>query len=40
MSIRFSRDGYLEVPNKPGLGIELNEGVCRKHLVDCSGYFD
>jgi L-alanine-DL-glutamate epimerase-like enolase superfamily enzyme len=34
------RDGYLEVPNRPGLGIELNEEVCRAHLVKGSGYFE
>lgn len=33
------RDGYLEVPNKPGLGVELNEEVCRKHLAADSGFF-
>ena len=36
----FYRDGYLEVPNKPGLGVELNEAVCRKHLAGGSGFFD
>ena len=34
------RDGYLEMTNKPGLGIELNEEVCRAHLAEGSGYFD
>ena len=34
------KDGYLEIPNKPGLGIELNEEVCRKHLSSGSGFFD
>jgi galactonate dehydratase len=24
-------DGYLELPTKPGLGIELNEDYCRQH---------
>jgi len=27
-------------PNKPCLGLELNEEVCRKHLGSGSGYFD
>lgn len=27
------RDGFVEVPNKPGLGIELNPDVVRAHLV-------
>jgi len=34
------RDGYFELPNKPGLGIELDEDVCRKHLADGSGFFE
>ena len=34
------KDGYLEIPNKPGLGIELNEEVCRKHLAPGSRLFD
>lgn len=34
------KDGYLELPNKPGLGVELNEKVCRKHLAEGSGFFD
>ena len=40
MSRPIYRDGYLELPNKPGLGIELNEEVCRAHLVKGSGFFD
>ena len=34
------KNGYLEIPNKPGLGIELNEQVCRRHLAEGSGYFE
>jgi len=34
------KDGYLEIPNKPGLGIELNEDVCRKHLAPGSRLFE
>ncbi|MHC4808622.1 MAG: hypothetical protein ACYTBX_20495 [Planctomycetota bacterium] len=34
------KDGYLEIPNKPGLGVELNEDVCRKHLVKGTGFFE
>jgi len=34
------KDGYLELPNRPGLGMELNEEVCRKHLGESSGFFD
>ena len=36
----FYKDGYLEIPDKPGLGIELNEDVVREHLVEGSGYFE
>ncbi len=31
-------DGFVEVPELPGLGVELNEEVVRKHL-DSSEYF-
>ncbi len=34
------RDGYLELPDQPGLGVELNEDVCRRHLADESGFFE
>ena len=36
----FYKDGYLEVPNKPGLGVELNQEVCRKHLVPGTKFFE
>ncbi len=28
------KDGYFEVPNKPGLGVELNDNVLRKYAVE------
>jgi L-alanine-DL-glutamate epimerase-like enolase superfamily enzyme len=34
------KDGYLEVSDRPGLGIELNEDVCRAHLADDRGFFE
>ena len=34
------RDGYYELPNRPGLGFELNEEVCRRHLVEGSSFFE
>lgn len=34
------KDGYLEVSGRPGLGIELNEEVCREHLADGRGFFE
>ncbi len=36
----FYKDGYLELPNKPGFGIELNEDVCRAHLEEGSTFFE
>lgn len=36
----FYKDGYLEISDKPGFGIELNEEVCRKHLAEGSGFFE
>jgi L-alanine-DL-glutamate epimerase-like enolase superfamily enzyme len=33
------QDGYLHLSEKPGLGIELNEEVVRKHLAPGSTYF-
>ena len=33
------QDGYLPISDKPGLGIELNEEVCRKYLAEGSSYF-
>jgi L-alanine-DL-glutamate epimerase-like enolase superfamily enzyme len=31
--------GFITVPNKPGLGITLNDEVMKKHLID-PGYFE
>jgi len=36
----FYKEGYLEIPDKPGLGIELDEDVVREHLIEGSGYFE
>ncbi|MGA2722398.1 MAG: mandelate racemase/muconate lactonizing enzyme family protein [Bryobacteraceae bacterium] len=33
------QDGYIAVPDAPGLGVELNEEVCRAHLR-VPGYFE
>jgi L-alanine-DL-glutamate epimerase-like enolase superfamily enzyme len=33
------KDGYLEISDRPGLGVELNEDVCREHLAEGSGFF-
>ncbi len=32
--------GYITVPDKPGLGITLNEDVVRRHLAPGTGYFE
>ena len=34
------KDGFLNVPDKPGLGIELNEKAVRKHLAPGETYFE
>ncbi len=34
------RDGFMEVPDTPGMGIELNEPAVRRHLNDGEAYFD
>jgi len=31
--------GWIEVPDRPGLGITLNEDVIRQHLLPGTGYF-
>ncbi len=28
------KDGYMEIPQKPGLGLELNPDVVKAHLAD------
>ena len=33
------KEGYIEVPDKPGLGIELNEAEVKKHLKPGEKYF-
>jgi L-alanine-DL-glutamate epimerase-like enolase superfamily enzyme len=37
---KIYKDGYLEIPDKPGFGIELNEDVCRENLAEGSGFFE
>jgi len=32
--------GFIKVPDKPGLGITLNEDLIRQHLAPGTGYFD
>ncbi len=32
--------GWIEVPDRPGLGVTLNEDVVRQHLAPGSGYFE
>jgi len=34
------RNGFIEVPDRPGLGVTLNEDVVRQHLAPKTGYFD
>lgn len=35
----FFKDGYISVPEKPGLGVDLNEDVIKEHLR-YPGYFE
>jgi len=37
---KFYKNGYLTVSDKPGLGIELNEDVCKAHLSKDSSFFE
>jgi len=32
--------GWITVPDKPGLGVTLNEDVVRRQLVPGTGYFE
>jgi len=32
--------GWIDVPDRPGLGVTLNEGVVRQHLEPGTGYFE
>jgi len=32
--------GFIEVPDRPGLGVTLNENVVRQHLAPGTGYFE
>lgn len=34
------RDGFIEVPDRPGMGVELNENAARKHLPEEDDFFD
>ncbi|SMO71267.1 mandelate racemase/muconate lactonizing enzyme family protein [Fodinibius sediminis] len=33
------QDGYVRVPEKPGIGVELNEDVVKEHLMDDAEFF-
>ncbi len=35
----FMKDGFIPVPEKPGLGVELNEKMVKEHLVKGEKYF-
>ena len=36
---KFYEEGHLTVSDKPGLGIELNEDVCKANLTPGSSFF-
>ena len=33
------KDGYVKVPETPGLGVDLNEVVIKEHLLEGEKYF-
>jgi hypothetical protein len=35
----YMAGGYVSVPDRPGLGIDLNEEVIREHLREGAQYF-
>jgi L-alanine-DL-glutamate epimerase-like enolase superfamily enzyme len=37
---KFYPNGYFTMPNKPGIGVELNEEICKQHLAEGSRWFD
>src|SRR3984885_759639 len=34
------QEGYIKVPDTPGLGVTLNDEVCKQHLKPGTGYFE
>lgn len=34
------QDGFVPVPDEPGIGVELNEQVIREHMDEGAGYFE
>ena len=34
------QDGYITLPDKPGLGVELNEDVAKAHLAESTTFFE
>jgi L-alanine-DL-glutamate epimerase-like enolase superfamily enzyme len=36
----LNRDGFVLVPDTPGLGVEINQEVVEAHLVEGEGYFE
>ena len=32
--------GFIKVPDSPGLGVTLNDEVCKQHLKPGTGYFE
>ena len=35
----LAQDGHIKLPNKPGLGLELNEDVVKAHLAEGGRYW-
>jgi len=36
----FVKDGYVQVPEKPGFGVDINEETVKEHLRDGEKYFE
>jgi L-alanine-DL-glutamate epimerase-like enolase superfamily enzyme len=40
LNVPIVSHGWIDVPDRPGLGVTLNEEVIRQHLLPGTGYFD
>src|ERR1700756_2896404 len=39
-NVPIVQNGFIDVPDRPGLGVTLNEDVVRRHLAPGTGYFE
>ena len=40
LDVDYMQDGYVTVPDAPGLGVDINEEVIRRQLREGAAYFD